>query len=881
MPARLFLSRGLPLLLLTPLTIGMQDSISALEFPTGEEHVNSVGMRFVRVEPDTYHRGQQGELPPEVLPLFRGRGRHDYLSHGNFDEHPVHEVTITKPFYVGVFEVTNREYELFAPGHRTRKRTDRLSLLDGEAATHLSWYDAAAFCRWLADKEELPYRLPTEAEWEYACRAGSTSAYTFGDVLPDEFLETARNHGSPTDVSLLVGQRVANAWGIHDMHGNVEEWCQDWYGPYVRGPQQDPVGRASGDHRVLRGGSANTPAFFLRSANRLGTLPEDRHGLMGFRVVLGSLPQTSPLPLAPLELHQRGVVERERAQIVSGPDRDTPYFRPPRKYVRIPTSAAGPVYALHNHDPAIVECPNGDLLAVWYTCASETNRELSQAASRLRWGTEEWEPAAPFWNTPDRNDHAPALWFDGKETIYHFSGLAFAGGHYHNALLVRTSRDSGASWSAARFIVPDYARHGGMPSEPVIRLQDDTLALVVDANGSALWLSQDEGRTWENPGGRIRGIHAGLVELTDGRFLAFGRGEGGKLPMSVSTDRGKTYSYADSQFPPVGGGQRLVLLRLQEGPILLASFADTGISITDASGARREIHGLYAAVSLDDGETWPYIRPLSDDGPGRAVECTGGGIFTMSARHAEHRGYLAGCQSADRLIHLISSRQHYTFNARWLMSPAPPIEHPPFPVTATRDTFTGPRFDAPGWVDYKGYEGSFNGRGQYTIRSLTHHNGINRIVGRGSFELALSISAIDFHPRGERISEGVSVGLKDGRARSVSVVVREDELRFNFRDLETTAPIAMKTVDLTVPYDSPPKAVQIRLVWSEPKRRLHVYYGLDGHDATTELRQSQKGIVFGRPLSESTAFHVLVSNGTIELDHFELRTHDKGAQQRS
>jgi hypothetical protein len=508
--------------------------------------------------------------------------------------------------------------------------------------------------------------------------------------------------------------------------------------------------------------------------------------------------------------------------------------------VRIPTSAAGPVYALHNHDPAIVECPNGDLLAVWYTCASETNRELSQAASRLRWGAEEWEHASPFWGTPDRNDHAPALWFDGKETIYHFSGLAFAGGHYHNALLMRTSQDSGASWSAARFIVPDYARHGGMPSEPVIRLQDGTLALVVDSSGSGLWLSRNEGLTWENPGGRIRGIHAGLVELRDGRFLAFGRGEGGMLPMSISEDRGKTYSYSEGQFPPVGGGQRLVLLRLREGPIFLASFADTGIWITDAAGTRREVHGVYAAVSLDDGKTWPYIRPISDDGPGTPIECTGDGLFVMSARNAEYRGYLAGCQSADGLIHLISSRQHYTFNAQWLMTQAPPLDQPPLPVGPARDSFTGPRFDATGWVPYKGYEGGFNGRGQYTIRSLTHHNGINRIVGRG-----------------------------------VSVVLREDELRLNVRDLETDAPLAMKAEDRTVPYDTPPSAVSVRITWSEPEHRLRVYYGLDGNDPTTEFHQSEKGIHFGQPLSESTAFHVLMSNGTIELDHFELHARHK------
>src|SRR5690606_29082157 len=103
-----------------------------------------------------------------------------------------------------------------------------------------------------------------------------------------------------------------------------------------------------------------------------------------------------------------------------------PYFAGPRPYVLIPDGSEGPLFSKHNHDPAIAECPNGDLLAIWYTTVTERGRELGMAASRLRYGSEEWEPAAPFWDAPDRNDHAPAMWFDGDRTLYQFVGLSTA-----------------------------------------------------------------------------------------------------------------------------------------------------------------------------------------------------------------------------------------------------------------------------------------------------------------------------------------------------------------------------------------------------------------------------------------------------------------------
>ena len=157
--------------------------------PAGKEYTNSIGMIFVRIEPGKFKMGQlQLPLDWDILPNDNGRGdRIDFLRDGDFDEMPVHEVMISKPFYMGVFEVTNKQYELFDPEHKKLRGKNGFSFGDNEAVTYVSWYDAQAYCSWLSDKEGLRYRLATEAEWEYACRAGTKTNYYSGDILGKEY----------------------------------------------------------------------------------------------------------------------------------------------------------------------------------------------------------------------------------------------------------------------------------------------------------------------------------------------------------------------------------------------------------------------------------------------------------------------------------------------------------------------------------------------------------------------------------------------------------------------------------------------------------------------------------------------------------------------
>ncbi len=635
-------------------------------------------MRMVRIDPGTFEMGSHT---------------------GDADERPVHAVTLSKPFRMSVTEVTNAQYEQFDPGHRALRGKRGLSAKNDEAAVFVSWYDAAAFCRWLSEQEGVPYRLPTEAEWEYACRAGTGTAYHTGDTLPEVYWRAQDFHWDPEPVALTVARTPPNPWGLYDMHGNVEEWCLDWYGPYPDHAQIDPAGYADGTFKVTRGGSHNTDAHFLRSANRLGTLPEDRHWLIGFRVVQAEAP--SGLFLAdPPPKHWRRDVKQTQSDWTSYRAGPAPRFLTPLLFVHPPAPGSGEPFYPHNHCPSITWCDNGDLLACWFSTVSERGREMTILASRLRAGAEEWDPSSEFFRAPDRNMTGSSLFNDGSGTLYHFNGLEAGGGWANLALVLRTSQDSGTTWSRPRLVNAEHQRRNQVIHGASIA-GDGTLIQPCDAvyggnGGTAIHLSRDGGATWNDPGagtpppsfvagGRgatIAGIHAGVVALSDGRLLAFGRGDAirgqtgpghnidDRMPMSISSDMGHTWTYSASPFAPIAGGQRLVLMRLREGPLFFASFTgpidrDEGMVFTDVEGRAFRGYGLYAALSYDEGTSWPVRRLLT---PGEGDYGTAGHTreFHADATHAEPRGYLAATQSPDGTIHLISSGLHYRLDLTWL-----------------------------------------------------------------------------------------------------------------------------------------------------------------------------------------------------------------------
>ena len=208
-------------------------------------------------------------------------------------ETPVHKVRISRAFYMGKYEVTNAQYRRFRPGHHS-------GWLDGDdqPALFVSWYDADAFCRWLSAKANKTVRLPTEAEWEYACRAGTATRFYSGDRINGhmrsaDLAKVGWYGGNSAGRSHPVGQKPPNAFGLYDMHGNAWEWCQDWYAEdyYRHCPPADPQGPATGAAKVLRGGCYFYWAtYYCRSAHRYRYRPDAREPVTGFRVVAETLP---------------------------------------------------------------------------------------------------------------------------------------------------------------------------------------------------------------------------------------------------------------------------------------------------------------------------------------------------------------------------------------------------------------------------------------------------------------------------------------------------------------------------------------------------------------------------------------------------------------
>ena len=287
------------------------------------EHTNSIGMMFVLIPPGEFLMGSTDEQVAAAEKIAEETNA-DATTKARIQksERPQHRVVITKPFLLGATEVTIAQFQKFsATGFRTeaeklaKDATSETYLTPGypvtvdSPAAVITWNDAVAYCRWLSDVEHSMYRLPTEAEWEYACRAGTTTQYSFGDNSQELanfgwFKENSDNR------SHEVGQKRPNAFGLHDMHGNLWEWCQDFYDEswYAKSPTDNPTGPALGSQYVIRGGFWPSSASTSRSAHRGRTIPSNRSNHFGFRVVreLNAISPPQAARLAPLKFELGG-----------------------------------------------------------------------------------------------------------------------------------------------------------------------------------------------------------------------------------------------------------------------------------------------------------------------------------------------------------------------------------------------------------------------------------------------------------------------------------------------------------------------------------------------------------------------------------------------
>ena len=246
-----------------------QEAVAGDKIPNRRTFANSIGMKFVLVPAGSFMIGSPPDEP--------GRG----------DDERQHRVTLTKGFYMGVTEVTQGQWCQIMGNNPSHFRDCGADC----PVEFVSWNDCQEFVKHLNEREGgNKYRLPTEAEWEYACRAGSITAFANGSIT-----KTGCGHDPNLDVMGWycgnsgkkphpVAQRKPNAFGLYDMHGNIWEWCQDWYGPYPSGHVSDPTGPSSGSDRVLRGGGWHEDVEGCRSALRVGRSPASRAGTLGFRL---------------------------------------------------------------------------------------------------------------------------------------------------------------------------------------------------------------------------------------------------------------------------------------------------------------------------------------------------------------------------------------------------------------------------------------------------------------------------------------------------------------------------------------------------------------------------------------------------------------------
>jgi formylglycine-generating enzyme len=243
---------------------------------TQERITNSINMTFVLIPAGTFTMGSPGS---------------DMDRKG---DETAHQVTISRPFYMQSTEVTVKQWReiMGSPWFFKKKGEEDMPV------THVSWDDCKKFIKKLNARNEGVYRLPTEAEWEYACRGGSDTVYGWGNAIDcskamyanntlkmADCVKWVRSKGLATDKPAPVGSYAPNPWGLYDMPGNVWEWCQDWYGPYPKGSVVDPQGPQSGAERVRRGGSWYGTWQRCRCANRNFSHPANRYQTTGFRLV--------------------------------------------------------------------------------------------------------------------------------------------------------------------------------------------------------------------------------------------------------------------------------------------------------------------------------------------------------------------------------------------------------------------------------------------------------------------------------------------------------------------------------------------------------------------------------------------------------------------
>ena len=376
----------------------------------------------IRIAPGTFRMGADAS----PLPAFVTKGfgvMSTRPTHGDFDEFPAHTVRLTHTFSIGITQVSPAEFAQFDPTYKPHAATPAY-------AAGVSWEQAMAYCRWLTQKTGKPYRLPTEAEWEYVARAGGTKIF------------------GASDTPIPLDQ--PNAFGVENQEVGRPEWTLDNYGPYQPNPQTDPAGASSSMTKSIRGGGLdwrhtatktspdlNVPAtapYFSRPANRASLPPSfaSENGNVGFRVVQAPMPPNNFTPpqsyFFETAVHQLTITGTPAlSKPIDHLDATKPFYRTHELFPNLAGKSMpsvgwrlglAPGLGINYHNSAIQVLPNGDLLAAFYnTPDREDDPDQTMMVLRRRAGTEDWDMPEPFPIFADAGLAAPVIWNDPKYPI--------------------------------------------------------------------------------------------------------------------------------------------------------------------------------------------------------------------------------------------------------------------------------------------------------------------------------------------------------------------------------------------------------------------------------------------------------------------------------
>ena len=590
---------------------------------------------------------------PEALPaaVTNGLGvMWPRPAHGDWDEHPAHKVTITRGFEMASHLITVKEFEEFDPSYKPNPA------YPGYAAG-VSYEQAVAYCKWLTKKTGKPYRLPTEAEWEYAARAGTKTAFFTGDTPP-----------KPGE---------ANPWGLVIAEG-TPEWVADWYAPYQPGPQVNPTGPLQGHFRVLRGGGLDSrhpkpgqiyPAmspYFMRSANRASMAPsyETETGNIGFRVVQAPTPVPHPSPRR--HFWFKTDVKQTPVELTVGPDPLKPFYQTHVLFPNLNGKSMPDVgwrlglargLGITYHNSAVQELANGDMIAAYYNSPNkEDDPDQTILIMRRRAGSETWDMPEPWPEFADSALAAPVLWNDHGQLWFFFGFPRLIGAP---PFAYVQSKDNGANWGPIQFphFTGPIERYDSQTINSVVQAKDGTIYTPTDAPGrgaggltasSDVWATNNYGKTWYFTGAKTAGRHSTLVIAKNGDLMAFGgknSGIDGHMPVAISSDGGKSWTVKPTPFDELLSGERPSVIRLADGRLFF---------VADYNPHHmKHIHkdGAFVALSDNDGQTWTMKRLPSN-------------ILTV--------GYVTATQGPNGLIHIVTSKNTVNYeivlNEAWVLS---------------------------------------------------------------------------------------------------------------------------------------------------------------------------------------------------------------------